>query len=181
LGSPDGQAAIVLAAHLVENGFTYDDLGEPQAVMLDDFACTVCARESLGDFLDIKWHSPDFLGQRPILQLLERLGYVRSPLLRRFKRLMGSHPPQGEPRYLPMLMTGRRSGTQVQLTYPRHCRYAIFSPAEVVELRQEVAAAISAPAPWKDPSQEPAETEKYFLAPVTEVVNSGRWMHMSYG
>jgi hypothetical protein len=27
LDSPDGQAAIILAAHLIENGFTYDDLG----------------------------------------------------------------------------------------------------------------------------------------------------------
>jgi hypothetical protein len=180
LDSPDGQAAIILAAHLIENGFTYDDLGEPQAVMLDDFARTVCARESLGDFLDIKWHSPGFLGELPILRLLDRLGYIRSPLLRRFKKLMGSHPQQGEPRYLPMLMTGRRFGTQVPLTYPRHCHYAIFSPAEVVELRQEVVAAINAPAPWKDATREPAETEKYFLAPLTEVVNSGRWMHMSY-
>jgi hypothetical protein len=181
LDSPDGQAAIILAAHLIENGFTYDDLGEPQAVMLDDFACTVCAPESLGDFLDIKWHSPDFLGGRTILQLLDRLGYVRSPLLQRFKRLMGSHPRQSEPRYLPLLLTGRRLGTEVPLTYPRqHSRYAIFSPAEVVQLRQEVTAAINAPAPWKDPSREPAETEKYFVAPLTEVVNNGRWMHMSY-
>jgi hypothetical protein len=178
LDSPDGQAAIVLAAHLVENGFTYDDLGEPQAVMLDDFACTVCARESLGDFLDIKWHSPDFLGERTILQLL---GYVRSPLSRRIKRLMGAQAQLVEPRYLPMLMTGRRFGTETQPIYPRqHCRYAIFSPAEVVELREEVAAAINAPAPWKDPSLEPADTEKYFLAPLTDVVNNGRWLHMSY-
>jgi hypothetical protein len=181
LDSPEGQAAIILAAHLVENGFTYDDLGESQAVMLDEFACTVCAPESLGNFLDIKWHSPNFLGELPILQLLDRLGYVRSPLLRRFKRLMGSHPQQGEPKYLPMLMTGRRFGTQAQLIYPRqHCHYAIFSPAEVVELRQEVTAAINAPAPWKEPSREPAEHEEYFLAPLTDVVNNGRWLHMSY-
>jgi hypothetical protein len=180
LDSPDGQAAIILAAHLIENGFTYDDLGEPQAVMLDDFACTVCAPESLGDFLDIKWHSPGFLGELPILRLLDRLGYIRSPLLRRFKKLMGSHPQQREPRYLPMLMTGRRFGTQVPLTYPRHCHYAIFSPAEVVELRHEVVAAINIPAPWKDPSREPAETEQYFLAPLTDVMNNGRWMHISY-
>lgn len=66
------------------------------------------------------------------------------------------------------------------LAYPRrHCRYAIFSPAEVVELRQEVSAAINAPAPWEDPP-DPAETEKYFLAPLTNVANSGRWLHMSY-
>ena len=182
LDSLDGQAAIVLAAHLVENGFTYDDLGEPQAVMLDEFASIVCAPESLGDFLDIKWHSPDLLGERTILQLLDRLGCVRSPLLRRIKRLMGAQAQQVEPRYLPMLMTGRRFGTESQLIYPRqHCRYAIFSPAEVVELRQEVSAAISAPAPWEDASREPAEIEKYFLAPLTDVVNNGRWMHMSYG
>lgn len=106
LDSPERQAAIVLAAHLVENGFTYDGLGEPRAVMLDEFACTVGAPESLGDFLDIKWHSPDFLAESTILQLLDRLGYVRSPLVRRIKRLMGAHPQQGEPRYLPMLMTG---------------------------------------------------------------------------
>jgi hypothetical protein len=83
LDSPEGQAAIILAAHLVKNGFTYDDLGEPQAVMLDDFACTLCAPESLGNFLDVKWHSPDFLGNLTIFQLLDRLGYVRSPLMRR--------------------------------------------------------------------------------------------------
>jgi hypothetical protein len=180
LDSPEGQAAIVLAAHLVENGFTYDDLGEPQAVMLDDLACTVCAPESLGLFLDIKWHSPDFLGDLTILQLLDRLGYVRSPLMRRFKKLIGAHQQQAEPRYLPMLMTGRRFGTQTPLIYPRRCHYAIFSPAEVVELRQEVAAAINAPASWKDASREPAETEKYFLAPLTDVMNNGRWLHMSY-
>jgi len=180
LDSPDGQAALVLAAHLVANGFTYDDLGEPQAVMLDDFACTVCAPESLGDLLDIKYHSPDFLGERTILQLLDRLGYVRSPLMRRFKKLIGAHQQLAEPRYLPMLMTGRRFGTEVPLSYPRyHSRYAIFSPAEVGELRQEVAAAINARAPWKD-SRDPAEIEKYFLAPLTNVMNSGRWMHMSY-
>lgn len=180
LDSPDGQAAIVLAAHLVANGFTYDDLGEPQAVMLDDFACTVCAPESLGDLLDIKYPSPDFLGERTILQLLDRLGYVRSPLMRRFKKLIGAHQQLAEPRYLPMLMTGRRFGTEVPLSYPRyHSRYAIFSPAEVGELRQEVAAAINARAPWKD-SRDPAEIEKYFLAPLTNVMNSGRWMHMSY-
>jgi hypothetical protein len=128
LDSSEGQAAIVLAAHLVENGFTYDDLGESQAVMLDEFAGTVCAPESLGDYLDVKWHSPDFLGELTILRLLDRLGYVRSPLAQRFKRLMGARPQQGEPRYLPMLMTGRRFGTQVPLTYPRHCHYAIFFP-----------------------------------------------------
>lgn len=63
LASPEGQAALVLAAHLIENGFTYDDLGQSRAVMLDEFACTVCAPESLGNFLDIKWHSPGLPGR----------------------------------------------------------------------------------------------------------------------
>jgi hypothetical protein len=80
-----------------------------------------------------------------------------------------------------MLVTGRRFGTGAPLEYPLHCGYAIFSPAEVVELRQEVVTAVNAAAPWTDASREPEGTEKYFLAPLTQVMSGGRWVHVSYG
>jgi hypothetical protein len=181
LNAPEGQAALVLAAHLIENEFTYDGIGEAQAVMLDEFARTVCSPEAVGDYLHVKGHSPGpYVGQLQILELLDRLGYVPSPLSRLLKRLRTAPPQNGEPRYLPMLVTGRRFGAEEQLKSPGFCGYAIFSPAEVVELREEVVTAINAPAPWKDASRQPKETDEYFLVPLTQVINSGRWMYMSY-
>jgi len=50
---------------------------------------------------------------------------------------------------LPFLLTGRRYGTEAQPTRTNHDFYAIFSPAEVVELMNEVRASIDAPIPWR--------------------------------
>jgi hypothetical protein len=89
-------------------------------------------------------------------------------------------PPHGWPRYLPLLVHGRRIGTEAWPTDPRHMyRYAIFSPAEVAELKNEVEAAIGAPVAWKEPEW-PEAIEECFLAPLTEVAQTGRWLHMRY-
>jgi len=165
LASQEGQEAMTLASHLARNGFTYDGLDRAQSRRLDDFARTICAPEALGDALDVRWYSPDLLGWGQVSELLDRLGHYRS---------------RRSPRYLPLLLTGRQFGTETQPTYARSGYYAVFSPAETVELRNEVVAAIGVPVPWREPRWEPEGTQTYFLAPLTEVVKSGRWLHMSY-
>lgn len=169
LASQEGQEAKALAFHLARNGFTYYGLDPVQSKQLDNFGRTVCAPGALGDDLDVKWYSPDLLSWGEVSELLDRLRHSAS--LRRLHR---------SPRYLPLLLTGRRFGTEAQPNEPGHGYYAIFSPAEAVELSQEVAAAISVPLPWRQPRWQPETTETYFLAPLAGVVKSGRWLHMSY-
>src|SRR5262245_13286928 len=169
LASQRGRDAQFLASHLVKNGFTYGGLDAAQSRRLDRFGVTVCAPEALGNDLDVKWYSPDVLSWGGVSELLGRLRHSAS--LRRLRR---------SPRHLPLLSTGRRFGTEAQPNEPGHGYYAIFSHAEAVELRQEVAAAISVPLPWREPRWEPETTETYFLAPLAGVVKSGRWLHMSY-
>jgi len=72
-------------------------------------------------------------------------------------------------RYLPLLLTGRRYGTEAEPTKSAHSFYVVFSPAEVAELKQEVVAAVQASIPWRQQWAKSA-TEKYLLVPLTEVI-----------
>jgi len=222
LASHKGREATVLATHLARNGFTYDGLDARQCARLDNLGCEVCVSEVLGGDLDVRLHSPRSLVGSQIGELLDRLSYNTSELLRRLELLqrrleepeeaqevrrwlrslawllwgrrpgikaqpndMGrgsteAQPPHRGPRYLPLLVSGRRFGTEAQPNDHRHGLYAIFSPSEVVELRNEVVAAIDAPISWREPKWEPEAIEECFLAPLTEVIQSGRWLHMRF-
>src|SRR5262245_18886341 len=174
LASHKGREAIVLATHLARKGLTYD---ATQCARLDDLGCEVCVLELLGADLDVSLHSPGSLVASQIGELLDRLGYDTSELPRRLQLLRHRLEEPNEVqqvrawfRSLARLVTGRCFETDTQP----------FSSSEVVELRNEVVAAISAPIAWRDPEWEPEGVETYFLAPLTKVVKTGRWLHMRF-
>ena len=59
------------------------------------------------------------------------------------------------------------------------CYYVVFSPAELVELRYEVEAAVNAPIPWTE-QWVPEEAEENVLVPLNETIEDGRWGVMTY-
>src|SRR5262249_18292669 len=149
-------------SHLVSKGFTYDGLDINQAVQLDEFGCDMWAPECLGAALDpqgLAW-----LGVSEVGELLFRAGHLRSwrylagpqPMwFPRSKRpsMLGlivswvrnrqtltrpSSLARTSVRLLRLLKTGRRFGTEAKRTRGNGCYYVVFSPAELVELRQEV-------------------------------------------
>src|SRR5262245_53995635 len=119
LASHKGREAIVLATHLARNGFTYDGLDATQCARLDDLGCEVCVSELLGADLDVRLHSPGSLVASQIGELLDRLGYDTSELLRRLQLLQHrlEEPIEVQQvrawfRSLALLVTGRRPGTE---------------------------------------------------------------------
>ena len=179
LASMEGRAALVLAQHLVRSGLTYDGLAPPEAIRLDEFVATMGASESLGDELEVEWHSPDFFPMWGVAELVGRTGNSRSWVSRLlFFGLMGRQPTQVPVRYLPLLQTGRRFGTEAEPTRSEWAFYVVLSPTEVVGLREEVDAALQADVPWQGKWSR-SEAEKYLLAPLQKVVGTGRWVHLS--
>ena len=60
--------------------------------------------------------------------------------------------------------TGRRFGTEAEPTRGNSCFCVIFSPPELVELRQEVEAAINVAIRWTEPEWLAEDTEQNLLA-----------------
>jgi hypothetical protein len=179
LASKVGRQAQALARHLARAGFTYEGLDPAQAVKLDEFAATMGAEEALGSELNVDWHSPDFYPMRGVAELLDRTGNSRSWVSRlSFSYFLGRQPPRVPVRYLSLLLTGRRYGTDAEPTRSVHSFYVVFSPAEVAMLKQEVVATVQAPIPWRQQWAQSA-TEEYLQAPLTKVINGGRWVLMS--
>jgi hypothetical protein len=170
----------VLAAHLVDKGFTYDDLGEAQSVLLDEFGCGIWGRtEGLADALDAKQLSPEWLHPNEVWELLFRAGHLRFwQRPRNVKR--PSFLPRTPVRLLRLLRTGRRFGTEAERTWANAQYYVVLSPAELVELRQEVLAAIDAPIAWENPKFQPEATERNLLVPLTETIGASSWGAMKY-
>jgi len=179
LASKEGRRAHALARHLALAGFTYEGLDPAQAVQLDEFAAMMGAEEALGSELNVEWHSPEFYPMRGVSELLDRTGNSRSWVLSlSFSYFLGRQPLRLPMRYLPLLLTGRRYGTEAEPTKSAYSFYVVFSPAEVAELKQEVVAAVQASIPWR---QQWAKfgTESYLLVPLTEVIDGGRWVLMT--
>ena len=179
LASRKGRRAKTLAGHLVTTGFTYRGLDRACALLLDRFGATLWSPEGLADDLDVKRYSPDFVSMTMVEELLHRMGHVQSSWSRLLQPLLGHQVTRSPARQLPLLLTGRRNGTEAQPTRTVHEFYVIFSPAEVVELSNEVRAAIDAPIPWRHPKDQPGLTEHYLLSPLTKVIESSRWAAMS--
>jgi hypothetical protein len=179
LGSREGQQAQTLARHLARTGFTYEGLGAAQQVQLDELGCHLGSPEGLGDELGVQWHSPDFFHQSVASELFDRTGNNPSWSSRiSFFGLMGRQPPRLPVRYLPLLLTGRRFGTEAEPTKSYAAYYVILSPAEVVALKREAEMARDASIPWRDKWGR-TTTEEYLLAPLSEVIASGRWVLMT--
>src|SRR5262249_13125974 len=144
-----------------------------------EFAAVMGAEEALGSELIVEWHSPEFYPMRGVSELLDRTGNSRSWVSRlSFSYFLGRQPPRVPVQYLPLLLTGRRYGTEAEPTRSSHSFYVVFSPAEITELKQEVVAALQAPIPWRQQWAQ-SETESYLLAPLTKVIDGGRWMLMT--
>jgi hypothetical protein len=249
LSSTEGKAARELASHLVNNGFTYDGLGEDQAVKLDDFGSSMWGPEGLADALDAKLLSHGWLSPRAVTELLFRAGQFRalqyqgghptivsgateeavhaawmaqrremrrpaslphtpvrllqlldwgvasqrSPDIARLLQLLGLGKTSPRPRKPMRLLrglldwgsprvrtTGRRFGTEAEPTRGDSGFYVIFSPPELVELREEVEAAINVAMPWTAPEWLPEEVDESLVVPLNEVTKAGLWGAMTY-
>jgi hypothetical protein len=177
LASPEGQQARALASHLARNGFTYAGLSASQSVRLDRLACSlrVDEPEGFGNILDVKGRSSDFYPATT--ELLYRVGLI--PDLWQMPRRDPLVPPVPV-RLLPLLLTGRRFGTDAEPTKSEGAYYVILSPAEVAEMRDEVVAAINVPIAWANAPYDPEMTEEFLLAPLAEIAKSGRWGALTY-
>jgi hypothetical protein len=174
LASIEGQAALFLAQRLARSGLTYEGLEPPEAIRLDEFVAVIGASESLGHELEVKWHSPDFFPKGGVAELVGRSGNSRSWVSR---LLMGRQPTRVPLRYLPLLQTGRRFGTEAEPTRSEWAFYVVLSPTEAVGLRDEVEAVLQADVPWRRKWLRSA-TEECLLVPLQEVVGTGRWVHL---
>lgn len=174
LSTPEGRQSTGLARHLAHTGFTYEGLDGPQASRLDDFGAHLGGSDELANELDMQWHSPDFYHQSFAVELLDRAGANQSW----WSRFALGRRQHGSVKYLPFLLTGRRFGTDAEPTRGDACYYVILSPAEVVALRREATLAMDVVAPWRDKWGRPT-TEDYLLAPLDEVIESGRWVLMT--
>ena len=76
--------------------------------------------------------------------------------------------------------TGRRFGTEAEPTRGDSCFYVIFSPPELMELRQEVEAAINVAIPWTEPEWLAEDTEQNLLVPLNETIRADLWGAMTY-
>ena len=178
LASRRGQEARGLASHIVRNGFTYDGLDAPGSVLLDEFASDVFDEEALGDDLDTAWHSPDHVSMGMVEELLYRQGNLRFLPLKP-GNFVGRQLSRAPARLLPLLLTGRRLGTEAEPTRSVHSFYVILSPDEVVQLRDEAGEATGGSIAWRFAEVQPALTEEYLLAPLDEVIKGGRWVAMT--
>jgi len=179
LASMEGQAALVLAHHLAWSGLTYESLAPPEAIRLDEFVAGMGASEALGDEFEVEWHSPDHFSMEGVAELVGRTGNSRSWVSRLlFFGLMGRQPTHLPVRYLPLLQTGRRFGTEAEPTRSEWAYYVVLAPPEVVGLRDEVEAVLQADVPWQRKWSR-SVTEEYLFAPLQEVVGTGRWVHLS--
>lgn len=129
-----------------------------------------------------------------LLQLLDwGVASQRSPDIARLLRLLGlgetsprSRTPVGFLRRLldwgsPRVPTaGRRFGTEAEPTRGNSGFYVIFSPPELVELRQELEAAINVAMPWTAPDWLPEEVAQTLVVPLNEVTKAGLWGAMTY-
>src|SRR5215470_2824127 len=176
IASIEGRAALALARHLARSGVTYEGLAPAEAMRLDEFMALMCAREALGEELEVKWHSPDFLPMWGVAELLGRTGNSRSWASR--LGLMGRQTTHLPVRYLPLLQTGRRFGTEAEPTRSETSFYVVLSPTEVVGLRDEVEAVLQADVPWRRKWSR-SDAEECLLAPLQKVVGTGRWAHLS--
>jgi len=178
LASPEGQEARALASHLATNGFTYAGLSASQSVRIDSLGCRLWGQEPEGleNILNVKIHSPDFYPATT--ELLYRVGHKNR--LRLFGPRRDPLVPRIPVRLLPLLLTGRRFGTDAEPTEARDEYYIILSPSEVAEMRDEVVAAINIPIAWANAPYDPEVTEEFLLAPLAEIATSGRWGAMTY-
>src|SRR5262245_38788506 len=178
LATPEGQDSRALSSHLARNGFTYAGLSASRSMRLDRLACFLWSQEPEGfqSVLNVKGHSPDFYPATT--ELLYRVGH-KSRL-----RLFGPRPDPLVPpipvRLLPLLLTGRRFGTNAEPTKTPGQYYVILSPSAVAEMRDEVVAAINVPIAWANAPYDPEVTEESLLAPLNEIAKSGRWGAMTY-
>jgi hypothetical protein len=117
-------------------------------------------------------HSPD------IARLLQRLGLGEtSPRSRAPARLVRRLLDWGSPR---VRTAGRRFGTEAEPTRGNSGFYVIFSPPELVELREEVEAAINMPMPWTAPEWLPGEVQQSLVVPLNKTTKAGLWGAMTY-
>jgi hypothetical protein len=175
LASIKGRAALNLARHLARSGVTYEGLAPAEAIRLDEFVALMCSSDALGDQLEVKWHTPDHFPMWSVAELLGRTGNSRSWVSR--LRFLGRQPTHLPVRYLPLLQTGRRFGTEAEPTRSETSFYVVLSPTEVVGLRDEVEAVMHANVPWRKWSR--SDTEECLFAPLQKVVGTGRWAHLS--
>jgi len=179
LASREGRAALVLARHLARSGLTYEGLAPPEAIRLDEFVACMGASEALGDEFEVEWHSPEHFSMEGVAELVGRTGNSHSWVSRLlFFGLMGRQPMHLPVRYLPLLRTGRRFGTEAEPTRSKWAFYVVLSPTEVLGLRDEVEAVLQADVPWQHKWSR-SETEEYLFAPLQKVVGTGRWVHLS--
>jgi hypothetical protein len=102
----------------------------------------ICAREALGKELEVKWHTPDHIPMWSVAELLGRSGNSRSWVSR--PGLLARQPTPLPVRYLPLLQTGRRFGTEAEPTGSETSFYVVLSPTKVVGLRDEREAVLQA-------------------------------------
>lgn len=176
LASQEGREARALASHLTRNGFTYSGLDANQSEALDRFACTMWTPEGIPAELDARLHGSPAGGE--VSELITRAGHARSAPLQGLRRLVGRRP-NTPVCYLHLLETGRRYGNPAEPTKAEGYYCVIFAPAEVMLLRDEVETAINAPIPWRCPRHYPECAERGFLAPLEDVIRSGRRMAMT--
>jgi hypothetical protein len=173
------QAAQMLARHVAETGLVYDGLDPLLTEMLDELVRAICTPESFGRDLYAASHSPDPCHMSTVRELLDRLGgRPWQPRKGPFAWKGWQLPPlPSSVRYLPLLLTGRRCGTDRQPS--RHHLHVVLSPAEVDAISEEVQAALDAPMPMPDAWYQ--ENIAYILlTPLHQVIESGRWAHMRH-
>jgi hypothetical protein len=176
LASQEGEQAKALARHLAGSGFTYEGLDATQAIQLDEFGSRLGSPEVLGDELDVKWHSPDFFHQSFASELFDRTGNNRS--WSAWIAYLGHQPPRLLVQYLPLLLTGRRFGTNAEAPRSLGSYYIILSPPEAVALRHEAVIASNASIPWRRKGSRET-VEDALLAPLSQVIESSRWTLMT--
>lgn len=172
------RTATELAPHLAKDGFTYKGLDGRAAIMLDGFCAGIFDGEVLGEDLDMRGHSRDHISMAVIEELLYRSGNIRS-LPKQRDSLVGRVVQRAPARVLPLLLSGRRFGTDMPTRAP-HSYYVILSPSEAADLKAEVETAIGAPMAWQRYEEaQPGVTRDCLLEPLHVAVASGRWTAMT--
>jgi len=113
LASMEGRAALVLARRLA-----YEGLTPPKAIRLDEFVAAM-GSEGLGDELDVEWHSPHFFPMWSVADLVDRTALGAPGRRHCYSSASWVGSRRTCPRYLPLLQTGRRVGTEAE---PVLCR-----------------------------------------------------------
>lgn len=150
----DPDAAEFAAARIANHGLDYSGLSAEEGTLLDECLAMLTSDEGLGEEIERKPQSPDFVHPSVIESLLR-----------------AAHSSKIDVRLLPILRSGRRYGESVPTP---NCNYCLLSPAEAKELASELTAILSATKSWGKESWMPQLVAECLLQPLSKSVETER-------